>query len=63
MGKNMKKYICVLRYIHLNHIAVNQKLTQHCKSTISSVQLLSCVQLFETPRTAARQASLSITSS
>ena len=29
----------------------------------SSVQLLSCVQLFETPRTAARQASLSITNS
>ena len=29
----------------------------------SSVQLLSCVQLFATPRTAARQASLSITNS
>ena len=29
----------------------------------SSVQLLSCVQLFATPRTAARQASLSITTS
>ena len=29
----------------------------------SSVQLLSCVQLFETPWTAARQASLSITNS
>ena len=42
MGKNLKKYICILRYIHLNHIAVNQKLTQHCKSTISSVQF-SCL--------------------
>ncbi|KAB0337889.1 hypothetical protein FD755_025427 [Muntiacus reevesi] len=30
---------------------------------ISSVQSLSCVQLFVTPRTAARQASLSITNS
>ena len=30
---------------------------------ISSVQSLSCVQLFATPRTAARQASLSITNS
>ena len=29
----------------------------------SSVQSLSCVRLFETPRTAARQASLSITNS
>ena len=36
-------------------------LTQHCNSTISSVQSLSPVQLFATPRTAARQASLSIT--
>ena len=57
----MKKYICILRYIYLNHFAVNQKLTQHCKSTINSVQSLSHVQL--TPWTAARQASLSITNS
>ena len=33
------------------------------RQTISSVQSLSCVQLFETPWTAARQASLSITNS
>ena len=33
------------------------------RGTISSVQLLSCVRLFVTPWTAARQASLSITSS
>ena len=38
-------------------------LTQHCNSIISSVQSLSRVQLFATPRTAARQASLSITNS
>ena len=34
-----------------------------CKLLFSSVQLLSCVQLFATPWTAARQASLSITNS
>jgi len=34
-----------------------------CGFLVSSVQLLSCVQLFATPWTAARQASLSITSS
>ena len=32
-------------------------------TTFSSVQLLSCVQIFVTPWTAARQASLSITNS
>ena len=32
-------------------------------SKFSSVQLLSCIQLFETPWTAAHQASLSITNS
>ena len=35
----------------------------HTSSFFSSVQSLSCVPLFATPRTAARQASLSITSS
>ena len=34
-----------------------------CILCFSSVQLLSCVRLFETPWTAARQASLSITNS
>ena len=29
MEKNMKK-----KYIYLNHFAVQQKLTKHCKSTI-----------------------------
>ena len=36
---------------------------KQCKSTISSVPLLSCVWLFETPWTVAHQASLSITNS
>ena len=49
--------------IQLIHFAVLQKLTEHCKTPISSVHLLSCVQLFATPWTAARQASLSITNS
>ena len=35
----------------------------NCISTLSSVQLLSCVRLFATPWTAARQASLSFTNS
>ena len=35
----------------------------YCKGTISSLQLLSHIRLFETPWTAARQASLSITNS
>ena len=37
--------------------------TQKVSTQISSVQLLSCVQLFATPWTAAHQASLSITNS
>ena len=40
-----------------------QKTKITVSSPISSVQLLSCVQLFATPWTAARQASLSITNS
>ena len=43
----------------MSHFAVQQKLT-HCKSTVQS---LSRVRLFATPWIAARQASLSITSS
>jgi len=45
------------------HLVVAQRLTQHCKVTISSVQLLSRVWLLETPWTAACQASLSTTNS
>ena len=39
------------------------KIKMKIKGIISSVQSLSCVQLFATPWTAARQASLSITNS
>ena len=42
---------------------MQHKLTQCCKVTSSSVQLLRRVRLFETPRTAARQFSLSDTNS
>ena len=38
-----------------------RKLTNTIFTTFVAVQLLSCVQLFETPRTAAHQASLSVT--
>ena len=38
-------------------------MTTNPVASVSSVQLLSCVQLFATPWTAARQASLSITNS
>ena len=41
----------------------NIKYSQEAGKVFSSVQLLSCVQLFETTRTAAHQASLSITNS
>ena len=60
MENTVKKNVCVCVYIKLYHIAIQQKLTQHCKSNISSVQSLSRVWLFATPWTAARQASLSI---
>ena len=35
-GKNMKKNICVW----LNHFAVQQKLAQHCKSTILQLKII-----------------------
>ena len=60
MENTVKKNVCVCVYIKLYHIAIQQKLTQHCKSNISSVQSLSRVWLFATPWTAAHQASLSI---
>ena len=50
-------------YIWLNPFIVHQRLSQHYKLAISSVQSLSCFQHFVTPWTAARQASLSITNS
>ena len=51
-------------YIYLNHFVIHQKLTQHCKSTISSVQFSrSVVSNSVISWTAACQASLSITNS
>ena len=51
-------------YVWLIHLVIQQKLTEHCKANIIVViQLLSCVQLFSTPWTAACQASLSINNS
>ena len=45
------------------YIAGGSLPTEYIKVQFSSVQLLNCVQLFATPRTAAHQASLSITNS
>ena len=59
----MKKNVYMSIYIYFNHFAIHQKLTQHCKSSISSVQWLSRVRLFVTPWTAVPQASLPITNS
>ena len=57
MGGTFKREgTCV--YLWLIQVDVWQKPIQFCKAV---VQLLSCVQLFATPWTAARQASLSIT--
>ena len=47
----------------MNCCLVHLKLIQYCTSTISSVQSLSRVRFFETPWTAALQASMSITNS
>ena len=59
MEKNMK---IMYLYVYLTHFAIKQKLTHHHKSTTVEVaQSLGRVQLFATPWTAARQASLSFT--
>ena len=55
MGRGEERVRCMER--------VTWKLTVPCVKQISSVQSLSCVQLFATPWTAAHQASLSITNS
>ena len=62
MGEESKKELIYV-YVQLIHLAVHMKLIQHCKSTISSVQSLGCVQLFATPWTAACQVSLTVTNS
>ena len=41
----------------------HETVPRSCDTSVSSVHLLSCVQLFATPQTAAHQASLSITNS
>ena len=48
---------------HHTKLNKSEKDKYHMIPLISSVQSLSCVQLFMTPWTAARQASLSITNS
>ena len=48
---------------HYTHLFLGQKHWHRHTVQFNSVQLLSCVWLFATPRTAARQASLSITNS
>ena len=53
--------VCMDTYISMSKISPFHKDTSHIG--FSSVQSLSCVQLFATPWTAARQASLSITNS
>jgi len=50
MGKESEKEE-VYVYVKLNHfsgVLVHLKLTQHCKSIIVVIQLLSCIQLFGT---------------
>ena len=56
------QYTCVWEtseFMHLHSVSTQVFLTL----SVSSVQLLSCVQLFVTPRTTPRKASLSITNS
>ena len=60
MEKSIKR---IFIYMYNWITAVQQRLAQHCKSTIRSDQLLSRVRLFATPWVAAHQASLSITNS
>ena len=60
MEKLYKKE-CIYKYIWIT--GVQQIVTQYYKSTISSVQSLSCDRLFATQWTAAHQASLPITNS
>ena len=57
-------FIVILALLWINKAMMVWKQTHNTSEVcVSSVQLLSCVQLFATPWTAARQASLSITNS
>ena len=43
MEKTMKKNVCVcvcVLCVYLNHFAVHQKLTQHCKSTTKKKKMV-----------------------
>ena len=59
---HMVMYVSMLLSIH-PHPELSINLFSMSVSPFSSVQLLSCVQLFATPWTTARQASLSVTNS
>ena len=62
-------YVCVYTYTHSTHTHtymfahIHAISIYHSYEILNSVLLLSCVQLFATPGTAARQASLFITNS
>ena len=62
---HLSKWLLIIHYT-FKSIVRDKKISSwnsHLHSSPQSVQLLSCVQLFVTPWTAARQASLSITNS
>ena len=55
--------LVAVTFIHNEYSCISYHQSAHCKYQFSSVQSLSCVRLFETPWTAAHQASLSVASS
>ena len=61
--KNLRVVLTHIFSLHQNHFPILLILLCICIYQFSSVQSLSHVRLFVTPRTAARQASLSITNS
>ena len=61
--RNWTRVSCIAGRFFTNWPMRDAIVLQHCKATISSVQLLSCILLFLTLWTAAHQASLSITNS
>ena len=56
-------FVCMFIILHSFQIDMLNKIHQAWDFTLTSVQSLSCVQIFAAPWTAARQASLSITNS
>ena len=59
----MPSDLCILHSCKCNCVTIWRGTVERSSEICQSVQLLSCVQLFTTPWTAARQASLSITNS